>query len=539
MAVNDSSKELLIFISFASQERALAVHLQEIIETAFKELEVQVKVFVSDTTITAGELWENEIKKNIKDTKLVFILCSPLSVQRQWVNFECGASHFSLLKSEGLSESEKSRIVPLCHFGLGGKNLTPFIQWEDPVDAHGPKYLNKIITIITEALENEFEGFELSEEERSKIEDIAKSIQKINKKYSDFVSRNDREAEKEREKKEPPKYLLATLNYDGNVMAIATEKDAGTGRCRESPPIDIEKKVDKPEYDEILSKITRMNTFLKGEARDSVENVGIAIGIQNCIYDGDHVYVGVRMKSIMDAYASSVVVSKGKFNTGYELLKRAGQEKLLSIDSLQDPFVVMPWHVKHTLQVPGQVSSDSDNDRIYHYIALRIKAAGGKLWPIRFPNGQKGVATIFTNNSKYFPRFEIGVWEYINISDPKIKNTLDQKGVVPGFGEDIFLDYRGREHEEDTPVNYWIWVRDNEIFYWSYPEERLIPRYKPARHYKKPMHAVLVTADHMIRNYGNRVRYTPFTSYENLRNHPDEILSEQFSFPARALLHCF
>lgn len=535
----DSSKEFLIFISFASQERELAVHLQEIIETAFKDIAAQVKVFVSDTTITAGELWENEIKKNIKGTKLVFTLCSPLSVERQWVNFECGASYFSLIKSEGLSESEKSRVVPLCHFGLGGKSLTPFIKWEDPVDAHGQKYLDKIITIIIEALENEFEGFELSEEERSKIENIAKSIQKINKKYSDFVSRNDKKAEKEREKKEPPKFMLASLNYDGNVMKIVIEKDPGTGRCLESQPIDVKKKIERPEYDEILLKITRMNAFLKEEARDSVDNVGIAIGIQNCVYDGEHVYVGVRMKSITDAYASSVVVSKGKFNTGYELLRKAGQEKLLAIDNLQDPFVVMPWHVKHTLQAPGQFSNDSDNDKIYNYIALRIKAVGGRLWPIRFPNGQEGIATIFTNNSKYFPRFEIGVWKYINISDLKIRNTLKQKGVIAGFGEDIFLDYRGREHEEDTPVNYWIWVRGNEIFYWSYPEERLIPRYKPARHYQKPMHAVLVTRDHMIRNYGNPVKHTPFTSYENLRNYPDEILSEQFSFPARALLSCF
>ena len=179
----------------------------------------------------------------------------------------------------------------------------------------------------------------------------------------------------------------------------------------------------------------------------------------------------------------------------------------------------------------------------YGLIQRRAVAAGLNLWRINFESGSEGVATIFANNSWIFPRFEIGVWKFIDISlesNASLQEAFEKNdGIAEGFGQDMFLDYRGWESVEDSPVNYWIWVKDNEIFYWSYPEERLIPRHRPAIYHSKPKHAVLVKTDYMAKYYNNPIKYTPFTSDENLINYPDAVVSDQFSFPARALLKCF
>lgn len=133
--------EKKIFISFASQERELAVQLQKFIHAEFPE---QCSVFVSDTTITAGELWETVIKKAIKEAELVFVLCSPLSISRQWVNFECGAASFNIL-STGIVPS----IIPLCHSGLRKDKLDkliPFAPWEEnrAIDVHSLRFLDDV-----------------------------------------------------------------------------------------------------------------------------------------------------------------------------------------------------------------------------------------------------------------------------------------------------------------------------------------------------------------------------------------------------------
>lgn len=108
-----------IFISFASQERDLALELKGIIDKAFND---QVSVFVSDTTITAGEIWEDEIKGAIKKAELVFVLCSPLSLKRPWVNFECG----------GCAINKNASIILLCHSGLiGADDLMPYVNWQE------------------------------------------------------------------------------------------------------------------------------------------------------------------------------------------------------------------------------------------------------------------------------------------------------------------------------------------------------------------------------------------------------------------------
>jgi hypothetical protein len=497
------NKEQKIFISFASQERELALQLKKLIEEKFKS---QVKVFVSDTTITAGEIWENEIKDNIKDATLVLVLCSQLSIQRQWVNFECGAAAF-----------REVPIIPLCHSGLRWNDLIPFAGWQEveAIDVHGPGFFGKVVKAVDAKPK-------INTQPDLKIIPIVKD--ELDKKISVMVQRldkteEDKKKEDEKNGKWPPKYLLVTARKNDDFIEIGT-----TGI---SDPIGGPMKSESG----WLCQMREMHDFLTRGDVKYIGCTGLAIGIQNCLFDGTNIYVGVRMKSIADAYSSSVGVAKGKFNTGYELLRERGGRKFKAIDTLQDLFVTMPEHIKQFVQ---------PDTEIYKKMEERVSAVGAKLWRIRFGDEREGIATIFVNNSGWFPRFEIGVWKFIDISAAKLgkaRDTLDKQGIIDGFGEDVFLDYRGRENVEDTPVNYWIWVKDGEIYYWSFPEERLIPRKKPVK-YSAPMHAVLVRTQHMIAAYNNLEKYTPFASDENLSK-PNAVLTDQFSLPARALLSCF
>jgi len=134
----------------------------------------------------------------------------------------------------------------------------------------------------------------------------------------------------------------------------------------------------------------------------------------------------------------------------------------------------------------------------------------------------------FVNDSKWFPTFEVGIWKYIDI------NSFEKGDMVHGFGQDLYADYRGQENMEQMKINYWIWVKDGEIFYWSFPEERFIPRYKPTK-YSELKHSVPVSTKYMIETYGNpKKQYTPFAFDEVLG--VDNVIKDQFSLPARALL---
>lgn len=521
-----------IFISFASQERDLAIKLQLFIKQIFNknndEEHPEFSVFVSDTTITAGELWETEIKKEIKEAELVFVLCSPLSISRQWVNFECGAASFNI---------PPPRIIPLCHSGLRRDKLISFAarEKEEAIDVHSLNFLMDVYLRVKEKYK--IQVTETEQMVKANITDLKIKL-KFDEVLQDMARRIDKNEEKK--KKKSPKYLLVNLKRETkDTKEIIRIRSGG-----KSNPIV------KPMQDEDiwLNSVKEMHKFVTNRS-DSVGCIGIAIGVQNCLYDGSNIYVGVRMKSMEDAYSSSMGVAKGKFNTGYQLLPDDEGRKIESINNIQDLFVTKPKHIKQTVQ--KYEKSDENVDAkysIYEKLKQRVEAVNSKLWNIVFDDGSTGVASIFVNNSSWFPRFEIGIWKFIDLSSPhkKIdgeiitcKTALDNyDGIIDGFGEDVFLDYRGHEDTQETPVNYWIWVKDGEICYWSYPEERLIPRKKPGKPPEKPMHAVLVTTKYMAEAYGNPFKYTPFASDEKLVN-PDAVLADQFSLPARALLSCF
>ena len=99
------------FISHISEEAEVASRLKEVLDQDFLG---NLNVFVSSDSesIAAGEDWLKSIDEALRNSKLLIILCSPVSIRRPWINFEAGAAWVLDVP-----------IIPLCHAGLTPNDL--------------------------------------------------------------------------------------------------------------------------------------------------------------------------------------------------------------------------------------------------------------------------------------------------------------------------------------------------------------------------------------------------------------------------------
>lgn len=132
---------------------------------------------------------------------------------------------------------------------------------------------------------------------------------------------------------------------------------------------------DPMEHGEWAKKVEDMRLFLGNGDKPMIGNVGLAVGIQNCLVDGKgNVYVGVRMKSTVDANLTSVRVAQGFFNTGYELVRDPKYGRMDSPNTVQDLFVTKGKWIKRFVTDDSQVEKENE---IYKEIRKRVEAAGG------------------------------------------------------------------------------------------------------------------------------------------------------------------
>jgi hypothetical protein len=101
----------VIFVSHISEEAKLATIIKERLERDYLGM---IDVFVSSdkASITVGHRWLNEVSGALENAKALLVLCSPLSVQRPWVQFESGAGWVNNIPA-----------VPICHSGLTPSGL--------------------------------------------------------------------------------------------------------------------------------------------------------------------------------------------------------------------------------------------------------------------------------------------------------------------------------------------------------------------------------------------------------------------------------
>jgi len=107
-----------IFISHIHEEKDLAILIKQAIEEEFSGF---VDVFVSSdgTSIPAGSNFLKRIEDGLVNCIGALFLISPVSVKRNWINFELGAvwiRNAISIRSEG----DEIPALPLCH-----SNMTP------------------------------------------------------------------------------------------------------------------------------------------------------------------------------------------------------------------------------------------------------------------------------------------------------------------------------------------------------------------------------------------------------------------------------
>ena len=93
----------LVFISHITEEKEVAIALQELVEKSFLGM---IDVFVSsdENSIQMGQRWLENITTALSTCAVELILCSPKSIGRPWINFEAGAGWIRQIP-----------VIPFCH----------------------------------------------------------------------------------------------------------------------------------------------------------------------------------------------------------------------------------------------------------------------------------------------------------------------------------------------------------------------------------------------------------------------------------------
>ncbi|MBJ6724943.1 toll/interleukin-1 receptor domain-containing protein [Geomesophilobacter sediminis] len=125
-----------IFISHITEEKALAMTLKDWIESTFTG---NCEVFVSSDSksIQLGDRWLDKITESLVGAQLLFILCSPSSVARPWINFEAGCGWV-----KGIP------VIPICHSTLLVQNLPVPLSALQAIGLEDAKFCERLVERI-------------------------------------------------------------------------------------------------------------------------------------------------------------------------------------------------------------------------------------------------------------------------------------------------------------------------------------------------------------------------------------------------------
>src|SRR5205807_4084965 len=129
-----------VFISHINEEAELAGILKKHLERDFEKL---IEVFVFSVNISLGKRWLEEIHDELQTGQVEIILCSKESVQRPWINFECGAGW-----------ARNIPVVPVCHSGLEVDALPIPLKMLKGMQCNNPEGLDQLYALLAETLES-------------------------------------------------------------------------------------------------------------------------------------------------------------------------------------------------------------------------------------------------------------------------------------------------------------------------------------------------------------------------------------------------
>jgi hypothetical protein len=78
---------IAIFISHVSADESIALSLKDYLEGIF----LNASVFVSGRDLVGGQVWIEELRRQLEAATAILAVISPLSVSSKWVHFEAGA----------------------------------------------------------------------------------------------------------------------------------------------------------------------------------------------------------------------------------------------------------------------------------------------------------------------------------------------------------------------------------------------------------------------------------------------------------------
>jgi hypothetical protein len=131
------SQKILVFMSHIHEEALVATLLQQELSRILLN---GIEFFVSSERecIRAGDEWLNKIRDALCQARVVIVLLSPRSVDRNWINFEAGAAWLMGNKC----------VVPLCHAGLRPSNLPQPLHSFSGLDLKDPHDLQELAGLI-------------------------------------------------------------------------------------------------------------------------------------------------------------------------------------------------------------------------------------------------------------------------------------------------------------------------------------------------------------------------------------------------------
>lgn len=152
------------FISHITEESSIAICLKEWIESS---LLGNCSVFVSSDSeaIPAGFKWLDKINTALKNTQVMFVLCSSQSLQRPWINFEMGYAW-----------SRDIPVIPLCHSGITKSSLPRPVGDFQALNIEDSNFVN----LLLESLKTHFELSKIPRIDTTKMQkELLSAIDKV------------------------------------------------------------------------------------------------------------------------------------------------------------------------------------------------------------------------------------------------------------------------------------------------------------------------------------------------------------------------
>lgn len=282
------------------------------------------------------------------------------------------------------------------------------------------------------------------------------------------------------------------------------------------------------------TQVKKMQAFLSELANGNaaqVDNVSIALGIQNVLVVDDRFYFGIRTKAERLKTPTGATIGLGSYNTGYELFQepKIGDDetpakfedrkkkslnqcanRIKGSDELQNLFIT---------RTDCPDLSDSQSNRFKELYETR-------LFTLR--RGEKEEPCFITiNPSRHNPRFEIGVVRFLVLTKEECGQLNDLR-YLPNLGRDRY------ENEE----NFWVWVSQGEVHYRSYEKANAIPNQKQQAFDSiftdGKLEGVLIESNKLEEISENHDRYVPYY-YEDLLG-SDVVLNRNLTVPARNII---